>query len=500
MSTIIRGIRSVFRSKGRSIAAMVVLTICFMLGILMINVDVFASKKVTGIKEELGTKVNLEIKREYIKEFIDSKKGSEQYRKDPFSFEGAVAEEISKDPHIIGKQKVLGGTFYSEDLISHLELMMEKMEASTGSTMSFGSVVIGGENGEEEYDPLKIFSFTGVSDIKNMDEFVEKRLELIDGDFFYEHDVKKDVCLVSFDFAEANNLDIGSSIVIKGESLKVMGIYKNVMLESASEGEAMMMMVGAIDIYVPLQTAQKLLDKEGIINRATFTVDSYDNVEGVLATSEEILKREGYEDKLRVYGDTSKFEKSVTALEGVKNISKVGIFSTFGAALIIILSSMFVSVRGRAREIGTLKAIGSSNSIIIKQFLVESLTICVIALFLGLILTSFTNNYLVNNFILKRARESELQEESSEFSIKTITMETETGDRVGFGTNTGDTPGFNAGINGSKMDVLSEWDIGMDLKTIMYASVFSIVVSLLGTAIPAIFIARLKPAQVIRFE
>ncbi|MCD4670290.1 MAG: FtsX-like permease family protein [Actinomycetia bacterium] len=478
-----------FRSKGRSIGAMVVLTICFMLGILMINVDVFASSKVASIKEELGTKVNLEIKSEYINEFINSKKGAEQYREDPFVFEEAVAREISKNPHIISNQSIIGGTFYSEDLISNMELMMEEFEKS--DNVSFGTMTIGGEGGEEEYDPLKMFLLTGVSDAKNLDEFVDKKIELVGGDFFYEHDVEKDVCLIASDFAKANNLDIGSTIIVNGESLKVKGIYKNVMVEDASEG---MMMGGGIDnIYIPLQTAQKLLGREGIINGSTFTVDSYDNVEKVVAASEEILRKEGYEDKLRVYGDTSKFEKSVSALESVKNISKVGIFSAFGAALIIILSSMFVSVRGRAREIGTLKAIGSSNSGIIKQFLVESLTICLIALFLGLILTSFANNYLVNNFILKGARESELKQQEEIFEDRTGSAGTFSSVSVS---------GTSDGISSDDKieEVLGRWDMGMDLKTILYASAFSIVVSLLGTAIPAVFIARLRPAQVIKFE
>ena len=39
-------------------------------------------------------------------------------------------------------------------------------------------------------------------------------------------------------------------------------------------------------------------------------LNSYDNVEKVVAASEGILKSEGYEDKLGVYGDTSKFDKS----------------------------------------------------------------------------------------------------------------------------------------------------------------------------------------------
>ena len=494
MSTIIRGIRSVFRSKGKNIAVMVVLTICFMLGILMINVDVFASKKVAGIKEELGTKVNLGVKWEYIDKFFKSKKTVAKYMKEPFSFEESIAEEISRNSHVIDIQKRLNGIFYSEDLVSSMQLKMKDQEGGQG-------VVYYTESSAEEntsQDLSKQFSIMGVSGIKNLDEFQNERLKLIpkliSGDFFSEYDIKKDVCVISSDFAKVNNLDVGSGIVVNGQSLRVLGIYNiQIVNQNFKEGE-FITMVMEDNIYVPLQTAQKLLGKEGIISSTTFTVDSFDNVNRFLTASEEIIRKEGYEDKLGVYGDTSKFEKSVTALEGVKNISKVGIFSAFGAGLIIILSSMFVSVRGRAREIGTLKAIGSSNSGIIKQFLVESLTICLIALFLGLILTSFTNNYLVNNFILKKARGSKLQQQEEIF-----------GDKIGGSTVSisidSTTVGTSDGIGDNKIEeVLSQWDIGMDLRTILYSSVFSIVVSLLGTAIPAIFIARLRPAQVIRFE
>src|SRR3989304_225026 len=126
---------------------MVVLTICFMLGILMINVDVFASEKAVSIKEELGTKINLEVKREYINEFAKSKKGAEQFSEDPYSFEEAVAEEISKNPHIISNQSIISGTFYSEDLISSMELMKEEIEASGGDVF-FNIAGNNGENGE----------------------------------------------------------------------------------------------------------------------------------------------------------------------------------------------------------------------------------------------------------------------------------------------------------------------------------------------------------------
>ena len=47
---------------------------------------------------------------------------------------------------------------------------------------------------------------------------------------------------------------------------------------------------------------------------------------------------------------------------------------------------------------------------------------------------------------------------------------------------------------------MANWQTSMDYKTILYALLASMLVCLVGTAIPAISIARLRPADVIRFE
>jgi len=55
MNSIIRIIKNVFRNKGKNIALMAVLTICFMLGILMINVYVLSNSQIEYAKQTLGT-------------------------------------------------------------------------------------------------------------------------------------------------------------------------------------------------------------------------------------------------------------------------------------------------------------------------------------------------------------------------------------------------------------------------------------------------------------
>jgi len=474
MNSIIRIIKNVFRNKGKNIALMAVLTICFMLGILMINVYVLSNSQIEYAKQTLGTKLTLQVSEEYLKEFFKETKGSEQYSETPYSFSENVVDEILADQHILSAEKIVIGTFQSEDLLSPLQLLWEEQDKFTDFKKRGKGEAVPGENDKSDLFERIYWEFPiiGVSNLGNIVEFETGRLELVEGEYFGEYDVEKNVCIVSNDFADANNLTLGSSIVVNGWIIHIKGIFENVSLkEESTAGE--IKMAGLDNIYMPLKTSRTLLSLEDdALTIVVFTADSYDNVNIALEEAEATIEESGFGEKLIISSNTAQFETTVSSIETVKSISLIGLFSAFGAGFIIVLSSMFVSVRGRAREIGTLKAIGFSNSGIIKQFLIESLTICTIALLIGLILISLTNNFLINNLILKVADTGADQAAMYDWDMQQI----------------------------AAPNIMANWQTSMDYKTILYALLASMLVCLVGTAIPAISIARLRPADVIRFE
>ncbi len=474
MNSIIRIIKNVFRNKGKNIALMAVLTICFMLGILMINAYVLSNSQIEYAKQTLGTKLTLQVSEEYLKGFFNEKKGSEQYREAPYSFSENVVDEILADQHILSAEKTVIGTFQSEDLISPLQLLWEEQGKFMDFKKGGKGKAVESENDESDLTERIYWEYPiiGVSNLENLPDFETGRLELVEGKYFEEYDLEKNVCIVSKDFADANNLTIGSSIVVNGWTIYIKGIFENVSLkEDPSAGE--LKMAGLDNIYMPIKTSRTLLSLEDdALTIAVFTADSYDNVNTALEEAEATIEESGLGEKLAITSKAIQFETTVSYIETVKSISLIGLFSAFGAGFIIVLSSMFVSVRGRAREIGTLKAIGFSNSGIIKQFLIESLTICTSALLIGLILISLTNNFLINNLILKVADTGADQAAMYDWEMQQI----------------------------ASPNIMANWQTSMDYKTILYASLASILVCLVGTAIPAISIARLRPADVIRFE
>ena len=63
-----------------------------------------------------------------------------------------------------------------------------------------------------------------------------------------------------------------------------------------------------------------------------------------------------------------------------------------------IANIMFVSVKERTKLIGIQKSLGAKNNFILNQFLFESVFLCLIGGFIGLILV-FILTFIINNFI-----------------------------------------------------------------------------------------------------
>ena len=95
---------------------------------------------------------------------------------------------------------------------------------------------------------------------------------------------------------------------------------------------------------------------------------------------------------------TKAFEKQYTTLKIA--IGGTGLFITL-LSLVVggigIMNIMFVSVKERTREIGVRKAIGATSGMIMGQFLMESVTICLFAGSIGIFL-AYIISYFINIF------------------------------------------------------------------------------------------------------
>ena len=77
--------------------------------------------------------------------------------------------------------------------------------------------------------------------------------------------------------------------------------------------------------------------------------------------------------------------KAIGSLDSVNGIALYSLAGAVGAAVVILLLVMVMVVRERKREIGILKAIGSSNGRIMAQFTTEAVTFTLLGWVVGLV-------------------------------------------------------------------------------------------------------------------
>jgi putative ABC transport system permease protein len=103
--------------------------------------------------------------------------------------------------------------------------------------------------------------------------------------------------------------------------------------------------------------------------------------------------REDDRFKLKPMTEPEYFEEQMSASIVTRLIGfLIGGFMTFGA-MFAAANTMYAAVAGRAREIGTLRAIGFSRASILTSFLIESVLLCLLGGLLGCLGTLPFNGY-----------------------------------------------------------------------------------------------------------
>ncbi|PIV83669.1 MAG: hypothetical protein COW51_03470 [Candidatus Moranbacteria bacterium CG17_big_fil_post_rev_8_21_14_2_50_44_12] len=231
---------------------------------------------------------------------------------------------------------------------------------------------------------------------------IDRQIQMTEGSFFGEGDeagvaqvavigagVKK-----SF-FGEGDA--VGKNIKIKNQSYRVIGVVK----ERGAAG-----FFNFDDaIYVPLKTLNKKLMGIDYVQFITFKVRDTSRIEETAVDIREAMCKEH---------DITNPDKEdftvMSAAEGKEMIDKV--FGTINYLLLAltsislivggvgIMNVMYVAVTERTHEIGLRKAVGASNSGILRQFLFEAIIVTLLGGAVGIVF-GVVATYLLNNFLIR---------------------------------------------------------------------------------------------------
>jgi ABC-type antimicrobial peptide transport system permease subunit len=136
---------------------------------------------------------------------------------------------------------------------------------------------------------------------------------------------------------------------------------------------------GDLQLFLPLDTFRSIYGTKEGVSWIFARVDSVDNV---AAVAQRLREAVGDVADILVPQNAAVF--TATTSRAVIRLAWVGALLAFLLMSLVVFFVLLMQVRERAREIGTLKAIGASNSAVSAQFLTEAIALTLIGGVLGL--------------------------------------------------------------------------------------------------------------------
>lgn len=441
MNTASRGIRSALRSPVRSGAIIIILTISISLILAMVAARANVQQKIQDIKRTTGTQVTIS----------------------PAGIQGGLGGGNPLGSDDVQKIKTSAHvTSVATSLLDQLGTSDTNLTSSI-ELGNFGKRQLRFENREGNSTPApntnKIADFLARITITGTSQPTQSvASDKLTSGSMIDGNSTENVALVGKSLADKNHLSVGSTFTAYGATMTVKGIFSlgNMFQDSG--------------VIVPLATLQTLTSQPGAITSATATIDSSENVATVVSNLKSSLG-----DKADIVSQEQLIDSSIKPLESIDNLTLGGLIGAALTSAVIILLTMVVVVRERRREIGVMKAIGGSTTKVISQFIVEALTITIISTALG-----FGLGVAISGPVTQSLAQQAQNPASGPGG----------GMRFGGG-------GLHQ-VKGQLGDNFRQ--ITTSLSPAIFASSLGIIllITIIGSAVPAGMVARIRPAEVLR--
>lgn len=456
MGTVRRGMRNAFRNSVRTVAIVVILGVSLSLALVMLVSYQAAKQRVSSVSASVGTTISIRPA------------GFGGFGGGGTPLTAADVEGISATPHVTAvAASVTDRLFNTASASSGFN-----PGGGTGGTTSLVSPIkpgflgrrFGGGTG---FTPPTNFTLpvavTGTTDPLNPLVYGVTTVTLTQGANI-DGSSSSRTALVGVTLATKNKLIVGSTFTAYDKTITVSGIF-NAHDTAANAG-----------FTLPLKTEQALSGISGV----TQVFVAVDSVGNVASTTTALQSRLGT-SVADVTSGVSNSAATASSLNAIKTIALYGFIGALIAASVILLLSMLMIVRERRREIGILKAFGSSNRGVVQTFVSEALTLTGMAAVFGTLLGLVLANPILSALVKSQST-------------------TVAGGFGRFGGGAGPAGGFRFGRIGFGGNTLGQLHAVLGTNVAIFAVLAAAGIALVGSAVPAYLIAKVRPAEVMRSE
>ncbi len=474
MNTISRGIRNAFRNSIRTFSIVLILGLSIGLALAMLVARGAVNQKISDVKSSIGNTISI------------SPAGARGFEGGGEPLTTAELAKVSTLANVTSVTQSLNDRLTTDNtnLVSAIDAGSLGRRGANNSGIQFS----GGQQREisttdvqsDTTQPTRTFTppvtVTGVNSVASSSVYGGSTVSFTSGKAI---DPTKDAneAVIGKALATKNNLTVGSTFTAYGTQITVVGIY-DAGNEFANAG-----------LIMPLTALQRLSSQAGSVTSATVNVNSIDNMASVTTAVKSAL---GSTADVVSTEDTAK--QAVEPLESVRTISTFSLIGAVAAGSVIILLTMIMIVRERRREIGVYKAIGASNFTIMGQFITEALTLTLLAMIAGVIIGSVAASPVTNTLVSNSTSSSQTTlpepgrlSQAGGATTRTFVRATAGGPGLrGFGNN--------AVTNVRNIQTSVGWNI------LAYGFGAALLIAIIGSAVPAFLISKIRPAEVMRAE
>jgi putative ABC transport system permease protein len=178
---------------------------------------------------------------------------------------------------------------------------------------------------------------------------------------------------------------IGQKVKIKKTNFNVIGVLKG-------KGGSLVQNEDG-NLFVPISTAQNILLGINYISIMRLKVDKTENIDDTIDYVKGVLRdRHNISDSKEDDFTVTSTAQALETISSITNALRFFLAAVAAISLIVggfgIMNIMLATVQERTKEIGLRKAIGAKNNDIVRQFLVEAMTITFISGIIGIIIGS----------------------------------------------------------------------------------------------------------------
>lgn len=474
MNPISRGIKNAFRSPIRTMSVALILGLAIGLCLVMMVAHQTVNRKITEVKSNVGNTITI------------APAGFSAFSQANNTLSSTEVGKISAIPHVASVTQSLtdrirtigdntpdfGGNSSQTTSTNQTSLVSPVTLNGGGGGGGGGRIFVsGGDSLPTNFTPP--ITIVGTSDTTS---WQGTTLKLLSGTAL-NGSVDSDSALISSQMATKNSLKLGSTFSAYSTNLTVSGIFDSSTRSTDNS------------VFVSLPTLQRLSGQSGDVTSVIVSVDSADNLAAVTTAVQTL-----FGSSADITNSQTQANAAITPLQNIQSISLISLIGAVVAGSVIIFLVTIVIVRERHREIGILKAIGATNFKVIREFMVEAVTLTLIAAVIGLAVGIIASRPVTKTLVSNAASSTGSTNSQLGGGPARFSGNSSFGGQFAGSRNPGGRGDSVVRSTVSNLHVVVGWDI------IAYGLLASIVIALIGSGMASYLITNVRPAEVMRTE